>query len=502
MSGMAKSRYIDLACIGAAILALLVAGVFGTKYSSAGTIRTLGYENKIFDTSKVHTIDIDMKDWDGFIKNGTAKKYANCDLTIDGEKFSNIAIRTKGGSSLDDVAALNSRRYSLKIEFDHNEKGKTYYGLDKLCLNNIIHDNTYMKDYLVYRMMTEYGVKAPLCSYAYITVNGEDLGLYLAVEGLEDGFLRRSYGTDIGRLYKPGGGGKEEDVSGAGREDGLMEGDSAGWESIDWDKMTETQVRKLFGDDAEEFLNGGDAQADVCLQYLGDDTAKYENIFRCAKTKITNADKKRLIASIKKLNENADIENAVDTEAVIRYFVVHNFVANGDSYTGSMVHNYYLYEKDGKMSMIPWDYNLSFGTLEDQTADEVINQPVDNPVYQGKLSERPMFAWIVQNEIYKEMYHAYYKDFISRFMANGRMKSEIIKTANLIAPYVKKDAAKFCTFEQFEKGIAAIQLYFSLRTAGIQNQLSGNGKAVNASMLPIKDMGTQTEGAGGDYDFN
>ena len=40
-------------------------------------------------------------------------------------------------------------------------------------------------------------------------------------------------------------------------------------------------------------------------------------------------------------------------DQVIRYFVVHNFVCNFDSYTGSMIHNYYLYEKDGRLSMIP-----------------------------------------------------------------------------------------------------------------------------------------------------
>ena len=26
-----------------------------------------------------------------------------------------------------------------------------------------------------------------------------------------------------------------------------------------------------------------------------------------------------------------------------------------------MIHNYYLYEEDGQLSMIPWDYNLAFG---------------------------------------------------------------------------------------------------------------------------------------------
>ena len=31
-----------------------------------------------------------------------------------------------------------------------------------------------MKDYLCYTVMGEFGVASPLCSYAYITVNGED----------------------------------------------------------------------------------------------------------------------------------------------------------------------------------------------------------------------------------------------------------------------------------------------------------------------------------------
>ena len=37
----------------------------------------------------------------------------------------------------------------------------------------------------------------------YITVNGEDWGLYLAVEGVEEAFLERNYGADYGELYKP-----------------------------------------------------------------------------------------------------------------------------------------------------------------------------------------------------------------------------------------------------------------------------------------------------------
>ena len=84
------------------------------------------------------------------------------------------------------------------MEFDHYDSSKTYYGLDKLNLNNLIQDNTMMKDYLVYRLMGDFGVAAPLCSYVYLTVNGEDWGLYLAVEGVEEAFLRRNYGSATG----------------------------------------------------------------------------------------------------------------------------------------------------------------------------------------------------------------------------------------------------------------------------------------------------------------
>lgn len=89
------------------------------------------------------------------------------------------------------------------IKIRQHDSTKSYYGLDKLSLNNLIQDSTCMKDYLTYRLMAGFGVDALLCSYVYITVNGEDWRLYLAVEGIEESFLQRNYGSDYGNLYKP-----------------------------------------------------------------------------------------------------------------------------------------------------------------------------------------------------------------------------------------------------------------------------------------------------------
>ena len=202
---MAAHKYIDRICLAGALLSLLLTLLFmnGQALGVQPASRVMGYEAKLFDTSQVHTIDIVMDDWEQFIEICENEEYALCAVVIDNEAYQSIGIRAKGNTSLSTVSQMGSDRYSFKLEFDHYDKGKSYHGLDKLCLNNLIQDNTMMKDYLTYRMMGEFGAKAPLCSYVYLTVNGEDWGLYLAVEGVEDAFLQRNYGRDHGELYKP-----------------------------------------------------------------------------------------------------------------------------------------------------------------------------------------------------------------------------------------------------------------------------------------------------------
>ena len=116
----------------------------------------MGYETRLFDNTRVHTIDIVMNDWDEFISNASSEEYYAAAVVIDGESYKNVGIRGKGNTSLSTVSSMNSDRYSFKIEFDHYDSSKTYHGLDKLSLNNLIQDSTMMKDYLTYTMMNEF----------------------------------------------------------------------------------------------------------------------------------------------------------------------------------------------------------------------------------------------------------------------------------------------------------------------------------------------------------
>ena len=530
---MSTYRHIDRICWAALALALAVTVLFanGERLGLQAAAAGLGYEARLFDASRVHTIDIVIDDWEGFLDTCEEEKYTLCSLVIDGEAQRSAAIRAKGNTSLTSVAAYGNDRYSFKIEFDHYDGVSTYYGLDKLNLNNIIQDNTYMKDFLSYQLMGRFGVASPLCSYVSLTVNGELWGLYLAVEGVEDAFLRRNYGVDAGELYKP----DSMDLGGRGGGDAGPRGFQKGADGSppsglpeDFEKMTPPEwpdgeggfpagaeggpgrdFPDGMGDAPGGGFHGGIGGSDVKLQYIDDDPDSYPNIFNNAKTDSTAADQARLIAALERLGSGEDIEDTVDVEQVIRYFVVHGFVCNGDSYTGVMVHNYYLYEQGGVLSMIPWDYNLAFGGFQSTNASSVVNEPVDTPVTGGSVEDRPMLAWIFGSEAYTALYHQYYAAFLNECIDSGYCARLIDETAAMIAPYVEEDPTKFCTYEEFEAGVSALRTFCQLRAESVAGQLAGSipstsqGQAeegaylVDASSLNLSDMGSMTGGEGG-----
>ena len=451
--------------------------------------------------------------------------------------YENVAIRGKGNTSLTQVEQYGNSRYSFKVEFDHYDNALNYYGLDKLSLNNLIQDNTMLKDYLCYQLMGSFGVDAPLCCFVYITVNGEDWGLYLAVEGVEESFLQRNYGSGYGELYKPDsqsmGGGRgnggafslgdwQQEAAGetgggaAGSQDtfpaapdGLdsgfpgQEGFSPGTEG----EMPEGGAPELPEDpEGGGFSMGSD---DTALLYTDDAYSSYQNIFDNAKTDVTDSDKDRLIASLKQLNAQENLEEVVDVEEVIRYFVVHNFVCNFDSYTGSMIHNYYLYEEDGQLSMIPWDYNLAFGGfLGSSDATALVNYPIDTPVSGGTVDSRPMLAWIFSSEEYTQLYHQYFSQFLAEWFDSGSFSQTLQQVVDLITPYVEKDPTKFCTTEEFQAGVEALEDFCLLRAQSVQGQLEGtipstddgqsadSSSLVDASSVDISAMGTMNNGGG------
>lgn len=563
---MIRSKYTTplCACIVAAALVFTCLFCYTDVLGIQAAGQGMGYESRLFDDSKIHAIDIivEEEDWQTLLDNPMAKEYVACTLCIDGEKMGNAAIRAKGNTSLSSMAGMDSQRYSFKVEFDHYVSGRTYHGLDKLSLNNLIYDTTYMKDYLAYDMMRFIGADAPLASFANITVNGEAWGLYLAVEAVEDAFLQRNYGGR-GQLYKPdsmqlkndmqdmrreleaggpSGGGMAETAweappfpeapaqmpappegehspGGIAPSDGaeLPEGGAAGGfkgkEAGDG-RMGRQGAPAGFGPGApQDGGPGGGAGKDVALQYIDDDPQSYGNIFDSAKTAVTQADKARLIASLKQLSQGENLEEVVDIEEVLRYFVAHNFVVSFDSYTGSMLHNYYLHEDGGRLSMVAWDYNLAFGTFsggggsDDATA--AVNYPIDTPVSGTTLEARPLLGQLLAKEEYLAAYHEIFRTFLADYFESGYFDALLERVSGLLSPYIAEDASAFYGHAAFLAGVEALRSFCSLRAQSVRGQLDGLIPAtqegqradasalVDASGLSLHHMGTMSMGRGG-----
>ena len=447
-----KNKKTIMTICGIAIIGLLIFFLMGfmrgnspmmtapVKITYPQLEETATYIERIFDTNSMHEINIQIskKDWEDLIKNAALKKKYKVDVIIDGIRISNVSVKTKGNRSLNNILSgpsegPASKRFSFKINFNDYEKNQTYYGLDILHLNNLYGDATYINDFISYESFREFGVAAPLTSFAYVKINGNNFGLYSAIEGVGEAFMKRNKLS--GLVYKP------------------------------------------------EHQNGTDLGAS--LTYTDDKISSYSNVFNGAESVITAKDKTRFINSIKQLNLQQDLKSVVDTNEIIKYFTVHNFLLSYDSYTGKSIHNYYLLENNGIFSMIPWDYNLAFGRFNMwEDINTIVNYGIDSPLNQVTDQKRPMWEWIDQNKEYQELYHKQMNVFLTSFLESNKLEKLIDSTYEVIKPYVALDVSAFYTPQQVETAISTLKTFCQYRAKSIRLQLDGKLSTVTATQSP------------------
>lgn len=471
---MISSRHITkfiAAMMAAAVCLCLVLTALGDNLQAmaGGTGVTMEYEEKLFDTGEILTVNIQMDEdsWNEMLENAISEEYYRCDVEINGKTFRNVAIRPKGNTSLSSIVSdPDTDRYSFKLEFDHYEEGQSCYGLDKLILNNNYADATNMKEALVYDMFRYMGADASLYNYAKLEINGEYWGIYLALEAVEDSFLTRNYGVQNGALYKPEGMGM-----GGG------------------------------------FSSGGGAN----LNYSDDDPDSYSSIWDGEITGTTDADHERVVTALKNISEGNDLEACMDVDNLLRYMAVHTFVVNEDSLSGAMAHNYYLYETDGRLNIIPWDYNLIFGGMNmgggpggsSSGADSIVNDPIDD-----SWSSTDFFDGLLEDEEYLSQYHQYLLQLVNDYVEGGGFDAFYERVRSQIDTLVETDPTAFYTYEEYETAAETLYRIVKLRASSVKGQAEGtipstsdgqrsSDALIDASDIDTSVMGTMSAGGGG-----
>ncbi len=519
---MNSGKYFNRIVATAVALAVALTSVLLYFSSDEAVVKAMSssvsmpYE-ELFDRFEVMEIEvlIDTKEWEDMLENPLDEEYKQCDVKINGNVYADVAIRTKGNTSLSQVAASDSDRYSFKLEFDHYDKNKSLQGLDKLVLNNLFCDATYVKEYIAYDIFHYIGVETPFYAFAYITVNGEAFGCYLALEAMEDSFLERVY-KGSGQLYKP-----ESDMAGGGMKQHREMPEAAPQGEVPEmpERMKQGEPPKMpEGGDAEmPYIRGEDPFGSTGkgsdLVYTDDDTDSYNDIFDNACFNPSEEDKQRVVTALEKLSRGEELETCIDVDACLKYFAAQTFIVNMDSYYSNLKHNYYLYENNGQLTILPWDLNLAFGGFQSASATDAVNSAIDTPM-DGLEESRPLFSKLMEVEEYQEQYHSYLSEIIQEYVNGGQFTATLSKIENVISPYVEKDTTAFYSYSEFKEAVAALKTFVLLRAESVEKQLNGDIPAsgnernpdtvlVDASSVQLSVMGMQGgDGAGGKGGMN
>jgi spore coat protein CotH len=402
---------------------------------------TIGLSNQqatAFDSSVVTNLYVDISDtnWQSILASPLDEEYHETSITLNGITLESVAIRTKGGSSLSSVARSTSDRYSFKVDINEYIDGQKFFGLKKFTLQNSFNDPSYMREVITYDLMAELGVPAPQHAFVNLYVNEELFGLYLMVEAVDGEFTEKHFANSNGDMYKPDGIGSD-------------------------------------------------------LIWIDDNVSSYSDIN--LKTNEESTDNGAFINFVEQIN--SDSTDLVDVDGLLRYMAVSTALSNLDSYQGSLAHNYYLYEQDGVFSLLPWDFNESFGTFNRDCQVDIRELYIDEPT-SGAMAERPLINSVFSQQDNLDVYHDYIWQLIEGSLEETTFATRVSEIAAVIRSSVENDPSGFYGSAAFEQNLnSTSERFFGLtefvnyRVNNMVQQLQGE--------LPIAGTGTGFCGAGG-----
>lgn len=180
------------------------AGTTGSAPPDAGKGPGSAY---LFDLDLLHRFEVEVApaDWAQIRADPRAETYVPATLVFEGSRIP-AQLRFKGGygtleSCFDETGAPRCPKLSYKLKFN-GVRGGRFAGLRKLNFHSSVRDASLMHEVISYHLFRTMGVPAPRASHALLTINGEDLGLFVLVEQIDEEFLEDHYASDAGNLYK------------------------------------------------------------------------------------------------------------------------------------------------------------------------------------------------------------------------------------------------------------------------------------------------------------
>jgi hypothetical protein len=216
----------------------------------------------------------------------------------------------------------------FKIKFPNPQQ--RIAGVAKLTLNNNVQDGSFLHQALAYELFRAMGVPASRTSFATVTVNGQEQGIYSNIETLDDVSLAKRFG-DLGTQH-------------------LYEGNYGSWWGDPNDPMS-----GHYEVDEGSLSNRDDLAALIAVGLEGGDVW-YDHFL-----------------------------SVTDSDEMIAFWAVERYLAHWDGYSGPVYNNYYLHsDASGRFTLLPWGTDQTFngpGSYSPQWTNNNIFEFTGGPLF-------------------------------------------------------------------------------------------------------------------------
>lgn len=275
------------------------------------------------------------------------------------ETLNNVGFRLRGNTS------RVSAKKSFKLDFNHFEQGRSFYGVEKLNLNGEHNDPSIIRSKLCWDIYQDLGMTASRATHTAVFINEVFYGLYISVEHIDEEFLEKNFSDDSGNLWK------------------------CLWPA--------------------DLNYRGNNPGDYHPYY--DEERPYE-----LKTNKEEYDYSQIARLIRIINQTPwdtfsdSLEAVLDVASVLKYFAVNVLTGNWDDYW-FLRNNYYLYHQpdEDRFYWVPYDYDNSIG-IDWFDIDWTETDPFNFPIIDG--DGRPLAERIMEHDEYRDLY-THFIDFIS-----------------------------------------------------------------------------------------
>lgn len=328
--------------------------------------------------------------------------------------WTNVGVRYKGNSSLRSGWNSGTLKLPLKLDFDEFEdehpeiENQRFYGFKQLSLSNAFSDSTYMRDVIAADLLAEAGLVAAQTAYYKVILDyGEgpvSLGLYVAIEVIDDTVINRFFGDDSGNIY---------------------EGDGPG---VSLAEGTASQIQNSFLKEN----NQQDA-----------DWSDIEALYNILHSEQRTSDPEAWRESL---------ESIFDVDVFLEWLAISAIIQHWDTY-GQMPHNFYLYHGPDTdlLKWISWDHNqiLEGSGMGGPGGMRAPRGGMRRDVSLGREEvgqNWPLIRYLLDDPVYHDRYINYIEEMLTGPFNPETLEKKCLGLAQLIAPYVVKESDE-ATFE-------------------------------------------------------